>query len=246
MEILGLKGIDAQSASQLVNVIGQMTDAAKTAVIQKLGDVSNFTESSKMATSRSNYISRLAQLPGDILTQIITNQDQLNDSELYSVVPLGASLTTLTELFDPSGAKVVSVRNVANQKVDAGKWFLVSAIEILYGIDAVNTTTGYAATFGYEPIPAKVFNGELEITQNGRKIFSKQSMTAFWAGVGAAAIAVGPLGATYNARAIYTLDNPKWIRPMEEIKGRMEWNVAPGAANSFIKLRLIGTVNERA
>ena len=245
MEILGLKGIDAASANSLVAVINQMTDASKTAVVQKLSDVNPGNDATKVATSRSNYISRLAQLPADVMNNITTNQDQLNDAEVYSVVALGATATTITDLFAPDGAKVVGQRNIANQKLDAGKWFLVHAIEILYGIDAVNTT-GVAATFGFAPIPAALYNGELEISQNGRKIFSKQSMGAFFTGIVASAVAVGPLGSTYNGRAILTLDNPKWIRPQEELKGRMEWAAVPGAANSFIKIRLIGTVNERA
>jgi len=245
MEILGLKGIDAASASTLVSAINNMTDASKTAVIQKLADNSVSNDSTTLATSRGQYISRLSQLPSDIMQQVITNQDQLNDSEIYSVLPLGASLTALNDLFDPSGAKVVAVRNIANQKVDAGKWFLVTAIEILYGIDAVNAT-GVAATFGFEPIPGKLYNGEIEISQNGRKILSRQSMAAFWGGIAATAVLTGPINYPMAARSILKLDNPKWIRPMEELKGRMEWSVAPGVANSFIKIRLIGTVNERA
>jgi hypothetical protein len=241
MEILGLKGIDAASATQLVSVIGQMTDQAKSAVISKLADVNPSSDATKFATSRSNYISRIAQLPADIMNQVVTNQDQLNDSEIYSVVPLGASATALNDLFAPDGAKVTAVRNIANQKLDSGKWFLVHAIEILYGIDATNAT-GLAATFGYAQIPAALFNGEIEISQNGRKILSRQSMAAFFTGV--PSIAVGPLA--INGKAVLTLANPKWIRPMEEIKGRMEWGVAAGAANSFVKIRLIGTVNERA
>lgn len=202
-------------------------------------------DNSTLATSRSKFITKLVELPVKIQELIRTNQNQLNDGEIYSVVALGAAATSLNDLFAPDGAKVVGVRNIANQKLDAEKHFLVSGIEIQYGIDAVNAD-GCGATFGFEPIPAKVFNGELEITQNGRKIFSKQSMGGFMTGVVASSIAVGPLTAVANGRAIIKLDNPKWINPQEELKARMEWKVAPGVANSFIKIRLVGTVNERA
>ena len=245
MNILGLSGIDSASAASLMAAISSMTDADKAQVVSKLSNVNPGMENTTFATSRSKYISRINQLPADVANNIVTMQDQLNDSEIYSVVALGSAATSLSDLFAPDGAKVVGQRNIANQKTDAGKWFLVTAIEVLYGIDATNAT-GVAATFGFEPIPAALFNGELEITQNGRKIFSKQSLASFFTGVAAAAIAVGPLGKTYNGRAIVNLDNPKFIYPQQELKGRLEFAAAPGAANSFIKIRLIGTVNERA
>ena len=200
---------------------------------------------SKLATSRSMFLDNMEQLPFEIQTAVNSKQQKLNDSEIYSVVALGAALTSINDLFAPDGAKVVGVRNIANQKIDAGKYFMVSGIEILYGIDIVNAT-GAAANFGSAPIPAAVFNGELTIEQNGRKIFSKQSMACFFTGITSTSIAVGPLTALANGRAIITLDNPQWIEPQVELKGRMEWAAAPGAASSFIKIRLIGTVNERS
>lgn len=50
----------------------------------------------------------------------------------------------------------------------------------------------------------------------------------------------------YQARNIHKLNNPKWLYPQQEIKCSMEWGHAGGAANSYLKLRLIGVVNERA
>jgi len=197
------------------------------------------------ATSRSKYIDKINEIPNPVVKQrILNNQDQLNDSEIYSVVALGAAATSIIDLFTPDGAKVVGLRNISNQKLDAEKYFMVNAIEILYGIDAADS--GYSATFATCPIPDAVFNGELEITQNGRKIFSKQSMGAFFTGITASSIAVGPLTALANGKAIIKLDNPKFLYPQEEIKARMEWGHHCGAANSYLKIRLIGTVNERA
>lgn len=198
-----------------------------------------------LATSRSKYIEKMEDIPNPVVkNRILSNQDQLNDSEIYSVVALGATATAINDLFAPDGAKVVGLRNIANQKLDAEKYFLVSAIEILYGIDAADS--GYSATFATCPIPDALFNGELEITQNGRRIFSKQSMGAFFTGITASSIAVGPLTALANGKAIVKLDNPKWVYPQEELKARMEWGHHCGAANSYVKIRLIGTVNERA
>lgn len=199
----------------------------------------------KLATSRSKFIDKINEIKSEVVRRsILDNEAQLNDFSIYSVVALGATATAINDLFAPDGAKVVGLRNIANQKLDAEKFMLVHQLEILYGIDAANS--GHSATFGFEPIPAELFNGELEITQNGRKIFSKQDMGGFHTGVASTAIAVGPLTAVANGRAILTLDNPKWINPQEEIKGRMEWGTHPGAANSYVKIRLIGTINERA
>lgn len=240
MELFGLKGIDQTSASQLITLIQSLSDGAKQQVVQKLADVNPGFDNSKLATSRSNYIARMGSLDPSIVDSVLNNRDQLCDSEIYSVVALGATATGITDLFAPDGAKVVGLRNIANQKLDAGKGFLLHAIEILYGIDASNS--GHSATFGTEPIPCELFNGEIELTQNGRKLLSKQSMACFFNGVTASNATTG----YYTAKAIHVLDNPKWIYPQEEIKGRMEWGTHPGAANSYVKIRLIGTVNERA
>ena len=206
-----------------------------------LGTPQDYLEN-KLSTSRQKYEARLDLLPQEIRDRIESGVDQLCDSEIYSVVALGASLTSITDLFAPDGAKTVGLRNISNQKIDADKYFLLCAIEILYGVDAANS--GKTATFGaLVDIPA-LYDGEFELTQNGRKIVPKQSMHLFFNGV---AVGKTDLSTVIYNRSIFVLDNPKFLVPQQELKGTMEWGVTPGAAaNSFVKIRLIGTVNERA
>ena len=240
-----LNGLNAAQKSQLISLLNSFDPQSQSTIATALAESPNaIGGNTSMVTSRGAYISRLDQIDPVVASKIQSGEYQLCDSEIYSVVALGAAATALPDLFPQDQAKSTSLRNIANQKLPVEQWFLLQAIEILYGIDAASS--GAAGTFGFEPIPAKVFNGEIELTQNGRKLISRQSLAAFFTGIAAYGVAVGPLGNTFNGRALLRLDNPKFIHPQEELKAKMEWAVAPGAANSYVKIRLIGTVNERS
>jgi len=244
MTLNALNGLTYTQKTQLVSLLDSFGTSENAVITNALATGSQPADNSNSATSRSNYIARLDQIDPAVATKIKTGEYQLCDSEIYSVVALGDTATAIADLFPQDQAKSTSLRNIANQKLPVEQWFLLQAIEILYGIDAAHA--GVIGTFGYEPIPAIVFNGEVELSQNGRKLISRQSLAGWFTGVAAYGVAVGPLGSTFNGRAIYKLDNPKFIRPQEELKGKIEWAHTVGAANSYLKIRLIGTVNERA
>jgi hypothetical protein len=244
MTLNALNGLTLTQKNQIISLLDSFDPASQAAITSALASGSPINDNSGLSTSRSSYISRLDQIDPVVAAKIKAGEYQLCDGEIYSVVALGDTATAISDLFPQDQAKSTSLRNIANQKLPVEQWFLLHAIEILYGIDAAHS--GVIGTFGYEPIPAIVFNGEIELSQNGRKLISRQSMAAWFTGIAAYGVAVGPLGSTFNGRAILKLDNPKFIRPQEELKGKMEWAHAVGAANSYLKIRLIGTVNERA
>jgi len=246
MKGLGLiNGMDQSTATDLINLINSRIDdpATRSAILQNLVSGSGSPVPDTLdATSKALYQARLAQLPEDVIQRLLTGVEQVCDMEYYSVVALGASATNITHLFAQDGAKDVGLRNVSNQKLDAGIHFLCTAIELLYGIDA---STGEVATFSFLEMPAPIFNGEIEISQDGRKILPKQSMHCFWNGI--ATSFVDTTHFYVQARTICRLNNPKWILPQQEIKGSIEWGgAAPGAANSYLKIRLLGAANFRS
>jgi hypothetical protein len=245
MTLNALNGLTVTQKNQILSLLDSFDPASQAAINSALANGSPISDNTTFGTSRSAYISRLDQIDPIVAAKIKAGEYQLCDSEIYSVVALGTA-TAISDLFPQDQAKSTALRNIANQKLPVEQWFLLQAIEILYGIDASHA--GADSDFGIELIPAKVYAGEIELTQNGRKLISRQSMGAFFQGVTASTVAVGQLGLdrTFNARAIMRLDNPKFIKPQEELKGKMEWAYAAGAASSYIKIRLIGTVNERA
>lgn len=245
MTLNALGSLELSEKNAIISLLNSFTPGSQAAISSALANGSGQgNDNSNLSTSRSSYISRLDQIDPVVAAKIRAGDYQLCDAEIYSVVALGNSATAIADLFPQDQAKSTGLRNIANQKLPIEQWFLLHAIEILYGIDAANS--GASGTFGFEPIPAKLFNGEIELTQNGRKLISRQSMASWFTGISAYGVAVGPLGATFNGRSILRLDNPKFIKPAEELKGKMEFVAAPGAANSYVKIRLIGTVNERS
>ncbi|MEI7726479.1 MAG: hypothetical protein WCK09_15325 [Bacteroidota bacterium] len=242
MTLNALNGLTVTQKNQILSLLDSFDPANQAVINSALANGSPISDNTTFGTSRSAYIARLDQIDPVVAAKIKAGEYQLCDSEIYSVVALGTA-TAISDLFPQDQAKSTTLRNIANQKLPVEQWFLLQAIEIQYGIDASHS--GADSTFGHELIPAKVYAGEIELTQNGRKLISRQSMAAFFQGISAYGVAVG-LGATFNARAIMRLDNPKFIKPQEELKGKMEWAYAAGVATSYIKIRLIGTVNERA
>lgn len=237
--------MDQDTAKELINLINSRIDdaAQRNVVLQTMtSNILSEAIKTKDATLKALYESKLGELPKDAQIRLITGVDQVCDMEYYSVVALGASATSISNLFAQDGSKDVGLRNVSNQKIDADTYFLCRGIELLYGVDA---STGEVATFTTLLMPAALFNGEIEISQNGRKILPAQSMHCFWTGIQTSMVDTTHFHT--QARTIHVLDNPKWIMPQQEIKGTMEWGgAAPGAANSYLKIRLLGAANFRS
>ena len=124
-----LLGIDSLNAKKLIDMINSMMSPDDAAVVlTQLTNPSSPFVDTVQSTSRGKFLSKLTQLPQEIQDRLTQGVDQLCDSELYSVVALGAALTSITDLFAPDGSKTVGLRNISNQKIDADKYFLLSAM----------------------------------------------------------------------------------------------------------------------
>ncbi len=242
------RGIPSTDAADVINFIKARVSADQARqVIDNMAkaDLSLYTEN-MLTTNREKFQARIAQLPVEVMERLANGVEQAMDDEIYSVVALGSSATSISDLFPQDGALSLGLRNISNAKLDANKFFLLTAIELMYGIDASNS--GKTGTYTTAQYPASLFCGELEIKQNGRSIVRKQSLGMFFNGIQSSDSHLNTTSQTniYQGRALYVLHNPKWIYPQQALKGTMEWPAAPGAANSYLKIRLIGVSNERA
>ena len=242
------RGIPSAEAADIINYIkSRVTPDQARQVIDNLSksDASLYRENS-LTTDREKFQARISQLPEEVMMRLSNGIEQACDDEIYSVLALGSSATNINDLFPPAGSLDTALRNIANAKLDANKFFLLTAIELMYGIDATNS--GKTATFTTCQYPASLFNGEFELKQNGRTIIKKQSLSMFFKGIKSTDSHLNSTSITnvYHERTLHVLHNPKWIYPQQALKGIMEWAVAPGAANSYLKIRLIGVSNERA
>lgn len=242
------RGIPQADAADVINFIkGRVSADQARSVIDNMtkADAALYSEN-LLTTDREKFQTRIAQLPEEVMARLANGIEQAMDDEIYSVVALGASATNINDLFPADGALSVGLRNIANAKLDANKYFLLTGIELMYGIDATNS--GKSGTFTTAQYPAALFNGEFELKQNGRSLIKKQSLSLFFKGIQSTDSHLNSSSITniYQGRAVHVLHNPKWIYPQQALKGIMEWAIAPGAANSYLKIRLIGVSNERA
>ena len=243
------RGIPTSDAAEVINFIKARVTADQARQVfdnMAKADASLYTEN-LITSDREKFATRVAQLPDEVMTRLTNGIEQAMDDEIYSVVPLGAAATNINDIFPIAGSLDLGLRNIANAKLDANRYFLLTAIELMYGIDEANSG-GRAGSFTNSQYPSALFAGEIELKQNGRSIIRKQSLGMFFKGIQStnSHLNVSSITNVYQGRAVHVLHNPKWIYPQQALKGVMEWAVAPGAVNSYLKIRLIGVSNERA
>jgi hypothetical protein len=173
-------------------------------------------------TSRNEMVARLELLPENIRQALKNKTMQLSDGYYY-VVKAAGGLSTI-EMFSSSDVKVPGTGNIGNAKLETDKYFLLSAIAVLSGIDAV------LANADFDNIPLSIRNGEMEFyTDRSHFVLPKTSMEVF-----------NTDKRNNIQKGVYILDNPKLIVPQIELRMRLSFSQAL-AANTNIKVMLLGT-----
>jgi hypothetical protein len=173
-------------------------------------------------TSRNEMVARLELLPEKIRQALKSKTMQLSDGYYY-VVKAAGGLSTI-EMFSSSDVKAAGTGNVGNAKLETDRYFLLSGIAVLSGIDAVLANTDF------DQIPLSIRNGEMEFyTDKSHFVLPKTSMEVF-----------NTDKRNNVQKGVYLLDNPKLIVPQIELRMRLSFSQAL-AANTNIKVMLLGT-----
>lgn len=175
-------------------------------------------------TSRGWFEMKKAELPAEVRDQLASGVMQSVDCVLYAAKSIDGQ--QVIQLFGPSDDKRVGYSNVNGAKLDAGDYFLVDKIAIDFGTFTDNVAD---CTFS-DDYTAAIKNGEFEFKVGSTSLLPDAlSMEAFnYEGV-------------INTRShLFTLANPKWIVPQQEIKPKLNLTVA-GGSKEAVKITLFGT-----
>lgn len=173
-------------------------------------------------SSRNEMFARLELLPQNIRQALTNKTMQLSDGYYY-VSKAAGGLSTI-EMFNSSDVKAPGVGNIGNAKLETDRYFLLSAIAVLSGIDPAIVNTDF------DSIPLSIRNGEMEFyTDKSHFVLPKTSMEVF-----------NTDKRNNIQKGVYMLDNPKLIVPQIELRMRLSFSQAL-AANTNIKVMLLGT-----
>lgn len=188
-ELLGLGNLPSQAPEK---------QAVKSAMRAKVG-----TLSTKGATGKAMYERLLHLLPPDIQKAVRSGQLQLVDEILYSVKKVGGFRDK--ELMESGDNKEIGITNVDKQKIEANKWTLLVAIQLLSGI----ATNPAETVFGI--CDRKILNGEFEIEVGNTVIVPNVSATVF-----------DTRGRNDILTGLWNEFDPQFITPNTEIKPRIK------------------------
>lgn len=175
-------------------------------------------------TSRGWFELKKAELPKDVQEALAKGTMQSVDQVLYATKSIAGN--SVINLFSPSDDKVVGKSNVNGAKLDAGDYFLATAVAIDFG---TFTDEPSDSTFS-EDYTSAIKNGEFEFKVGSTSLVPDAlSMEAF-----------NQEGVITKRSHLFTLDNPKWIVPQQEIKPRLTL-VTAGGANEAVKITIFGT-----
>jgi len=173
-------------------------------------------------SSRNEVFARLELLPQNIRQALTNKTMQLSDGYYY-VAKAAGGLSTI-EMFNSSDVKAPGVGNIGNAKLETDRYFLLSAIAVLSGVDPAIISTDF------DSIPLSIRNGEMEFyTDKSHFVLPKTSMEVF-----------NTDKRSNIQKGVYMLDNPKLIVPQIELRMRLSFSQAL-AANTNIKVMLLGT-----
>lgn len=181
-----------------------------------------------LATSRDEVLRRTHQITDkQVLEDLVREKKALVDTRLYFSVL--ANAVTSVDMISNSLPKATSLRNVANGKMDDGKWFLLTAMTLKSGIAETPDDAGVANT-AFGPLAKQIANGDFEFRINGSKhVLPKDT-----------ACSIFNVDRTDQPLGYFKLDNPKWIKPNTEMYFVIKTGIAT-AAKTAIRLELIGT-----
>jgi hypothetical protein len=159
--------------------------------------------STKGATGKAMYEKLLHLLPPDIQNAVRAGQLQLVDEVLYSVKPLLGMRDR--ELMESGDNKQVGVTNVDKQKIEANKWTLLVAIQLLSGANPSPDQTEF------DLCDSKILNGEFELEVGNTVIVPNVSCTVF-----------DTRRRTDLEKGMWREFDPQFITPNTEIKPRLK------------------------
>lgn len=181
----------------------------------------------KDLTAKAEFEKRIGQLPKEIQKALARGKLQIVDGDIYSVKTISSKQTVT--LLESSDDKKVGVCNLNSAKLDSNKWFLVTAIELLYCQDASGTDDDHLQVADYkDDLPAQIKNGEFHLDQDSDVLIPEISCEVF---VNEAQ--------TNVKKGFYKLGNPKFLKPLKEISPEIRL-AGIGANNAAVKFRLIG------
>lgn len=188
-ELLGLGNLPANAPEK---------KEVKAAMRAKTG-----TLSGKGATAKAMYERMLPLLPPDIQNAVKKGQLQLVDEILYSNKQLQKLRDR--ELMESGDNKMIGMTNVDKQKIEANKWTLLYAIQLLSGVNANPTQTVF------DVCSTDILNGEFELEVGNTVIVPNVSCAVF-----------DTKGRTDMAKGLWKEFDPQFITPNTEIKPRLK------------------------
>ena len=188
-ELLGLGNLPPQAPAK---------KEVKTAMRAKTGIIST-----KSVTGKALYEKMLNLLPADIQKAVRAGQLQLVDEVLYSVKRISGFRDK--ELMESGDNKEVGGTNVDKQKIEANKWSLLVAIQLLSGISANPAETNFGIC------DKKILNGEFELEVGNTVIVPNVSCTVF-----------DTRNRTDILPGYWSEFDPQFVTPNTEIKPRLK------------------------
>ena len=181
----------------------------------------------KDLTAKAEFEKRIGQLPKEIQKALARGKLQIVDGDIYSVKSISSKQTV--SLLESSDDKKVGICNLNSAKLDSNKWFLVTAIELLYCVDASGTDDDHLQVADFkDDLPAQIKNGEFQLEQDSDVLIPEISCEVFVHD-----------GQTNIKKGYYKMDNPKFLKPLKEISPEIRLS-GVGANNAAVKFRLIG------
>lgn len=173
------------------------------------------------ANSRNEMEKKFRQLPKDIRDGLLKQRLQLADTRYYVVKDIATK--NQIDVFQGTDQKNVALANLANSKIEKDSWFLLSAIRMLYAVNATKEDAEFSV------IVPLVMNGEFEFEAGNKKLVGLMGNEAFDTR-GRADVQIG----------FYKLHSTKVIEPQVEIKMPVKFGAA-APANAWLKVVLIGS-----
>lgn len=222
IQLLGIGDLSAASTSRIADVVRKSEPQKVAAVLKR---VSVQAVSSGLAKGkRAAMLSQFENLPENIQTALFEKKMRMTDAQVLYWTKLAGGSTSV-KVIRTDDNKAAGYTNVAVAKLDKGKPFLVTAIQLLSGVAADGVTVPSEVDFGVAA-PA-VINGQftfavksIPVAENSPcQVFDTTNMTV--------------------AQGYYELDNYIFLPDQEEIKFDLELPVA-AAARTWVRVVLHG------
>jgi hypothetical protein len=175
-------------------------------------------------SAKAEFEKRIKNLPGGIQKAIIQGRLQVVDYKIYNVKAVGG--LSNKELWESQDVKVYGLTNVNNRMLEANKWFLMTGIQLLSGVNA----NAKATSFGIAD--SNILNGEFELMVGSTILIPRISCKVF------------DTHDKNNSFIGFYKFSPQWIAPQTEIKPQI-WTAASITADTNVKIVVHGATIEK-